>query len=105
MQQDLADARAAAGDENLQAAGQQAAQLASELGQAAGQHAAKGVSELKESTAGIREIDWRAGAEQGSAQVEALGEQAQSQISNITGEAVDYVGPAGAGYLKSQTYT
>ena len=92
MQQDLADARAAAGDENLQAAGQQAAQLASELGQAAGQHAAKGVSELKESTAGIREIDWRAGVEQGSAQAGALGEQAGAQISNITGQAVEYVG-------------
>ena len=86
---DVQDVRAAAGDENLQTAGQQAAQLALELGQAAGQSVGKGASEVAESLA---DIGWRAGAEQGSAQVEALGEQAQSQISNITGEAVDCVG-------------
>ena len=86
---DVQDVRAAAGDEKLQTAGQQAAQLALELGQAAGQSVRKGASEVAESLA---DIGWRAGAEQGSAQVEALGEQAQSQISNITGEAVDYVG-------------
>ena len=86
---DVQDVRAAAGDENLQTAGQQAAQLALELGQAAGQSVGKGASEVAESLA---DIGWRAGAEQGSAQVEALGEQAQSQISNITGEAVDSVG-------------
>ena len=94
----MQDARAAAGDENLQTAAQQAAQLALELGQAAGQSVGKGASEVAESLA---DIGWRGGAEQGNAQVGALGEQAQSQISNITGQAVDYVGgiPGHAGEL------
>ena len=52
----MQDARAAAGDENLQTAAQQAAQLALELGQAAGQSVGKGASEVAESLA---DIGWR----------------------------------------------